>query len=113
MENRTKFRFLIPGSIVLQCQNGDKACMVKGQLVDFGRKGVGILTESFIRNGTEVKFFLMNREYDFRLKGSGRIKNVRPVRKDCCDFFRVGMEFVDVNEKLVFNIVERIKEMGW
>jgi hypothetical protein len=112
IDNRKKFRFLIPGSVVLRSVE-DRPRIIKGQLVDFGKKGVGIHTETNLRKDMVVDFFLMNKDYEFSLKGTGRIKNVRPITKRDFHIYRVGMEFVTVDEKEILAIVDRLKTMGW
>ena len=46
----------------------------KGLVVDFGGKGVGIHSDVYLDEGLEVKFLILNKEYDFKLKGGAKLQ---------------------------------------
>ena len=111
-DNRKQFRFLIPGSIVMQTVENEPHIR-KGLVVDFGRKGVGIHSDVYIDKGMVVKFLILNKEYDFKLKGTGRVTNIRFVRGKQKVMYRIGLEFEQVNAGELAAIIEQINAMGW
>jgi len=111
-ENRKQFRFLIPGSIVMQSIE-EAPRISKGLVVDFGKRGAGIHSEVLIEKGVEVKFLMMNKDYDFKFKGTGRIVNYRLTKTKNGPVYRLGLEFTSVDEKELDAIIENIQAMGW
>ena len=106
-ENRLFVRFPVSGSIIVQ-PDPQGSRVVECELFDLSFDGVGLYSPERLTWGVTVKFVINNRQLNINLGGQGRIVFCEPAKNN--NDFRAGIEFLEVDRKLVREILARVRQ---
>jgi len=108
MQERRKYlRFNTTGSVVLK--TGDAApATIKVELFNISFEGFSVYASEKIEVGTDVRFELNINLWYEPISGEGKIKYIQETKK-LDQFFRIGVEFVKVDRKVIQHIISLIQ----
>jgi hypothetical protein len=110
-ERRLFVRFLMSGIVVLQL-DPKKPEMINCELIDLSYDGVGMYSPQQLNVNTKVKFLLINRQLNVNIGGMARVAYCNPVKYSGRDYFRVGMEFSEVDREQIKAILKNIQQVS-
>ncbi|MFH1479161.1 MAG: PilZ domain-containing protein [Candidatus Omnitrophota bacterium] len=105
-ERRVFRRFDLGGEVSLKSKNGDGESL-SAYLGDMGLGGFCIETKEEMDLDKDVEFLVKTGSVDRPLMGTGRIRHI--VDRDY--FYRVGIQFTQVNENKVRHVIKNT--LGW
>jgi len=108
-EQRRYIRYNAEGSVVLKLENNISHSIPAG-LANIGFLGFGIETKEKIEVGTNVDFELITKLWDKPVIGKGKIIYVNEIKRYDTTVFRMGIEFLDVEQETIRCIINRIQE---
>jgi len=97
------------GSVVLQV-DPEKSISTDCELIDLSFNGVGLYSTLKLNAESRVKFLVINRQLNINLGGIGRVVYCQRVYADQ-DYYRVGLEFVEVDREQVKSILVKVREI--
>jgi len=74
---------------------------IKADLYDISFLGAGVCAPEKIELGVHVKFTLMIKIYNEPLIGEGRITYAFEIKKDDARVFRMGINFINIDNKKI------------
>jgi len=98
LEQRKHTRLSCEGRVGLKMRNGHLV-LVNGALNDFSRGGFRLDAQDEIDTGEKVEFFIKTPSLGHSLRGTGKIKNTRPIKKFGVCGYSLGVEFTQVDKK--------------
>lgn len=110
-EKRGYTRYNVNGEITLKAENGDPI-VFQVSVTDISFLGVSIyLAENVDNLIDEVILFDFTTELSSQsLSGKGKIKYAMEEKKGADLFYRVGLEFVDVDKKVLLDFLQVVQE---
>lgn len=110
-EKRGYTRYAINGEITLKEENGDPI-VFQVSVTDISFLGVSIyLAENVDNLIDKVILFDFTTELNSQsLSGKGKIKYTKEEKKGTDSFYRIGLEFVDVDKKALLNFLQIVQE---
>jgi hypothetical protein len=108
-ERRLFVRFLMSGSVIVQFDR-DSLITIDCELVDLGFEGVGFYSPKPIIV-EKVKFIIINRQLNVNISGTGKIIFCKAVKYNNEDYYRVGLEFIEVDRDQVRAILMQVREI--
>ena len=108
LELRKFKRYDARGRVTVKPQDGSGR-VVQADLVDVSFLGLGVQSSDKIDSGVIVKFEIFSDFKEEPISGEGRIKHLREVKKLGNTLFRMGIEFVNVDKKLIQGFMRRIQ----
>lgn len=110
-EKRGYTRYNINGEITLKAENGDPI-VFQVSVTDISFLGVSIhLAENVDDLIDKVILFEFTTELSSQsLSGKGKIKYAKEEKKEGDLFYRVGLEFVDVDKKALLYFLQAVQE---
>jgi len=109
MEHRLFVRFPMSGMVVLQLGTGDSAT-IDCELFDLGFEGAGLYSPKNLLVD-RVRFIVINHQLGVNLSGTARVVFSKPIKYNDKDYFRVGLEFIDVDREQIRGLLERVREI--
>ena len=108
MQERRKYsRFDSKGSVILKTE--DKAgAPIKAELSNISFEGFSVYAPEKIEVGADVRFELNINLWYEPISGEGKIKYIQEIKKPD-QFFRMGVEFVKVDRKVIQHIISLIQ----
>jgi len=106
-ERRRYTRFPTEGKVVLKLKDGS-ARTIQSELVDINFAGMSVHSPQTSEAGIDVSFDLTINLWDQPIAGDGRIKYVKEIQRHNT-VFRLGIEFVSVDKKIIRYIINRIQ----
>jgi hypothetical protein len=110
IERRLFVRFSMSGAVIVQV-DPQKSISIDCELIDLSFDGVGLYSMKEIRADAKVKFLIINRQLNVNLGGIGRVVYCQRVYADK-DYYRVGLEFVEVDREQVKSILVQVREIS-
>jgi hypothetical protein len=110
VERRLFVRFAMSGAAIIQV-DPEKSASIDCELIDLSFDGVGLYSTKLLKAGSNVKFLIINRQLNLNLGGIGRVVYSQRVYADK-DYFRVGLEFVEVDREQVKSILVHVREIA-
>ena len=110
VERRLFVRFAMSGAVIVQIdpqQNSSIDC----ELIDLSFDGVGLYAMKQLNADSRVKFLIINRQLNVNLGGIGRVVYCQRVYADK-DYYRVGLEFIEVDREQVKSILVQVREIS-
>jgi hypothetical protein len=107
-EHRLFIRYRVQGEVLLHTKNGDLKPL-KCDLVDLCFKGAGIYSKEKLEPETAVRFIIASKSFPEHIRGEGKIIYVRPMTRNGEDFFRLGLNFINVDSELLKDILLRLQ----
>jgi len=108
-ERRSYIRYEVEGCVNLITEE-DTPYTVKSDLKDIGYVGITVHANEKIEVGKDVKFELITKFGIQPVIGKGKIKNVQEIKKYGSNFYRLGIEFIDIDKVTIKDILTRILE---
>ena len=109
MERRLFVRFPMSGMAILQPELKDSST-IDCELFDLGFEGVGLYSpQNLIVD--RVKFIIINHQLGVNLSGIARVVFSKSVQYNGKAYFRVGLEFLEVDRDQVRSLLERVREV--
>jgi len=110
-EKRGYTRYNINGEITLKAENGDPI-VFQVSVTDISFLGVSVsLPENVDNLIDKVILFDLTTELSSQcLSGKGKIKYTKEERKGVDLFYRIGLEFVDVDKKALLDFLQVVQE---
>ena len=106
-ERRKYLRFNIAGSVVLK--TGDTTpVIIKAELFNISFDGFSVYTLEKIEIGNDVKFELNLKLWNEVIIGEGKIRYIHETKRPDGSF-RVGVEFCNIDKKVIQNIINHIQ----
>jgi hypothetical protein len=84
--------------------------LFKANLLDISFKGAGVHAKQMLAAGTPVRFIITSKSFEDHIGGDGRIVYARPMKRNEVAFFRMGIEFINVDSELVRDILLALQE---
>jgi len=106
-EQRWYIRYKIEGRANLKPE-GKKSGAIKTNLIDISYKGFAAYANEQIAGGTEVCFWLITKLWDEPIIGRGKVKYAQEIKRDEQTIFRLGIEFVEIDKKILQSIINYI-----
>jgi len=108
MQERRKYsRFNTKGSVILKTE--DKASTsIKAELSNISFEGFSVHAAEKIEVDTNVRFELNINLWYEPISGEGKIKYIQEIKKPD-QFFRMGVEFVKLDRKVIQHIISLIQ----
>jgi len=110
-ERRLFVRFSMSGIVVLQL-NPKKPDMINCELNDLSFDGIGMNSPQQLIPGTKAKFLIVNRQLNVNIGGMARVVYCNPIKYNGKDYFRVGLEFIEVDHEQVKAILKNIQRIS-
>jgi len=110
MERRLFVRFPMSGTAVMQPEQKDLRA-IDCELFDISFEGIGVFCPVQLRAGGLTKFLIINRQLNVNIGGMGRIAHSAPVKFNGKDYFRVGIEFIDVDSGQMRRLLQQIRDI--
>jgi hypothetical protein len=110
VERRLFVRFAMSGAVIVQV-DPEKSTSIDGELIDLSFDGVGLYATKKLNAGSKVKFLIINRQLNVNLGGIGRVVYCQRVYADK-DYYRTGLEFVEVDREQIKSILVRVREIS-
>lgn len=107
-EQREYIRLSAEGNVVLMPEDSTLRT-IKADLFDICSLGVGVCALEKIEVGIHVKFELTIKLCDEPLVGEGEIVYTNEVKKDDVLSFRMGIKFINVDNKKILNFLSVIQ----
>ena len=108
-ELRRYIRYNTEGGAIIKPEDGTSR-NIQANLVDISFLGIGVEAGEKISSGTDVEFELTTKLWDKTIIGKGKIKHVQEIKRYDTDIFRIGIEFIDVEQETIRCIISRIQE---
>ena len=108
-EHRLFIRYKIPGEVLIQPKDGINKT-IKANLIDLCFKGAGVYSNELIPTDTHVRILITSKAFEGHIRGEGKIRYVRILKKDQDELYRMGIEFVDVDSDLIRDILTQLQE---
>jgi len=110
-EKRGYTRYNISGEITLTEENGDPI-VLKVSVTDISFLGVSIFLYENVDNliNKVILFELTTELYSQTLSGKGKIKYTREEKKGDDLMYRIGLEFIDVDKKMLVDFLQVVQE---
>ena len=105
-ERRGYVRFDVQGQAVIKC--AEEPGGAQGEWTDISYGGFAMTTQDAFSSEEAVSFELTTDLLDEPLAGKGKIKNVNKVNRPGSAIFRVGIEFVDIDRRILLNLMEMV-----
>ena len=109
MERRLFVRFSMSGSVLIQ-PDQENSNTIDCELVDLGFEGVGFYSPKRIIV-EKVRFIIINRQLNVNISGTGKIIFCKSVKYNNTDYYRVGLEFIEVDHQQVRSILMQVREI--
>ncbi len=110
MQERRKFiRYDIEASMALKMDD-DPHRIIKGDLTNIGFRGMSAQLTERIPEGIIVSFELTTKLYDKSIIGKGKIMYIKEVKWHDVNIFRIGIEFVHIDNDAIKYIIARLQE---
>ena len=110
MERRLFVRFPMSGTAVLQPEQKSPRAL-DCEVFDVSYGGMGVFCPEQLDRGGLVKFVLLNRQLNVNISGMGRITHCSPAKFNDKDCFRVGIEFINVDNGQVRLLLQQIRDV--
>jgi len=108
MQERRKYlRFNTAGSVVLKIGDAVPA-IIKAELFNISFDGFSVYAPEKIEIGSDVKFELSVTLWNEVIIGEGKIRYIHETKRPDGSF-RVGVEFCDIDKKVIQNIINHIQ----
>ncbi|MFH0790252.1 MAG: PilZ domain-containing protein [Candidatus Omnitrophota bacterium] len=107
-DKRNFTRFVIAGVVVIKTEEGVLETF-RAYLDNVSFGGFLIYSQRSIDVDKIVKFELVIKPLAYSLSGKGKVKYVVKTTKYKSPFFRIGIEFVDINKDIVAYEIKRIQ----
>jgi len=98
-------RYLAEGSVVLE----GKSCSITADLVDISFTGMHVCAEKSIEPGSRVKFEIVSNLSSVTIAGEGEVKYAKKKATHDAKLFKMGIEFINVNESAIEHLINRIQ----
>lgn len=108
-EQRKFIRYEAEGRVTLSPDDGSSRA-IETELVDISFAGIGVFSPEKIEPGTSVRFELVTSLAGDRLIGTGQVRYAQGHKKYNTDVFRIGIEFIKLDQKLAQHIINGIQE---
>jgi hypothetical protein len=108
-EHRLFIRYKVQGDVLIHQKTGELK-PVKGDLVDLCFKGAGIYSKEKLEPEMPVRFIIMSKSFPEHIKGEGKIIYVRPMTRNGEDFFRLGLNFINVDSEQLRDILVHLQD---
>jgi len=112
MQERRRYqRFILEDNIFLKFESNPTKTM-QGKLLDISFGGLSVFLKEKINVGavvrTTVQFNAPN-SAEKQLVGKGKVVHASEYRLYAQDGFRIGLEFIEVDKKVVINIINELR----
>ncbi|MGD9015210.1 MAG: PilZ domain-containing protein, partial [Candidatus Omnitrophota bacterium] len=107
-EKRRYKRFNTQGRVVLKPEDGT-ARSISADLVDINFLGLGVNAQEKIEPEVSVKSELAHRFLNQPVVAQGKIKHTQEIKKPDSSIFRMGIEFISIDQKAMKNFINRIQ----
>lgn len=107
-EQRSYGRFDIEGNIILYPKE-DISRSIKADILNIGYLGMGISAKEKIEAGTYVKLEIVTKLYVEPIIGKGVIIYANEIKKYNTCIFRMGIKFVDIDNKKIKHLLSFIQ----
>ncbi|MCM8789612.1 MAG: PilZ domain-containing protein [Candidatus Omnitrophica bacterium] len=108
-EQRSYSRFSYEGNVVLKPEDATLRT-IKADLCDICYIGIGIFSPEIIEPGIHVKFELTIKLSNEPLIGEGRIVYAKEIQRDNSRAFRIGIEFINIDNRKIISLLSLIQE---
>lgn len=106
-EQRLYSRLDIKGTVILHLQD-DTSHIITADLLNVGFLGMGISAKEKIEAGSNVKFELIADLSVEPIIGEGIIVYANEIKKNDTSIFRMGIKFIDINNKRIEHLLTLI-----
>jgi len=96
------------GSVLVQI-DPEKPGTIDGDLIDLSFDGVGMYSPKQLIEDTTVKFLVINRQLNVNIGGLARVVFCKAEKYNDKDSYRVGLEFVSVDQRQVRATLKDVK----
>ena len=108
MQERRKYlRFNTVGSVVLKTGDGTPT-IIRAELFNISFDGFSVYTPEKIEIGRNVSFELSIKILNEIIIGEGKIRYIHETKRPDGSF-RIGIEFSDIDKKIIQNIINHIQ----
>jgi hypothetical protein len=106
-EQRRFIRYDTTGIVILNLLDGTSRS-IDAKLIDVSFLGICVFAQEKIEAGIDVNFELKSQLWNEPIIGKGKIKYALEIEKANTKVFRMGVEFIDVDEKTVEYFINRV-----
>jgi c-di-GMP-binding flagellar brake protein YcgR len=106
-EQRRFIRYDTEGFIILNLLDGTSRS-INAELVDVSFTGIRICAKEKIEAGIDVNFELRSQLWSEPIIGKGKIEFAQEINRNNTKVFRMGIKFLDVNEKIIEYFINRV-----
>jgi len=106
-DQRWYIRYKIEGTARLKAKAAGPSG-IKTDLLDISYRGFAAWADKKIEAGTEVEFELTTKLWNEPIIGKGEVKYAQEAKKDQGTIFRLGIEFKEIDKKILQTIINYI-----
>lgn len=106
-EQRWYIRYKVEGTVNLKTKAAESSG-IKADLMDISYRGFAAWANKKIEAGTQVGFELMTKIWDKPVIGRGEVKYAQEAKKDLGTVFRLGIEFKEIDKKILQSIINHL-----
>ncbi|MDP8230201.1 MAG: PilZ domain-containing protein [Candidatus Gorgyraea atricola] len=99
-------RYLVEGSVTLKI----KSCSIAADLKDISFTGMHVCADKEIKPGSKVKFEIVSNLSSVTIAGEGEVKYAKKKATHDAKLFKMGIEFINVNESAIEHLINRIQK---
>jgi c-di-GMP-binding flagellar brake protein YcgR len=103
-DQRWYIRYKIEGTANLKPKDAGSSG-IKTDLIDISFRGFAVWADKIIKSGTDVGFELITKLWDEPIIGRGEVKYAQEIKKEDRTIFRLGVEFRDMDKKILQSII--------
>jgi hypothetical protein len=109
VERRLFIRFVVSGIVVVQ-PDPEKSDTIDCELYDLSFNGAGLYSSKQLIPNTKVKYLIINRQLNVNIGGFAKVVYCNPLKYNNKDWFRIGMEFIDVERQQIQAILMQVRK---
>ncbi len=107
LESRGHLRYSIEGKANIK-PDDEPSRTISADLVDVCSTGVAVRANEKIETEASVSFELIIKQCDKPIPGKGKVKYLKEVKEGGDIFFRIGIQFIDVDKEEIRFIIAHI-----
>ncbi len=109
-ERRLFVRFAMSGIVVVQIDPSKKDT-IDCELSDLSYDGIALFSPQELKADSQIKFIVINGQLNVNIGGLGKVVYCKPVRYNDKSYFRVGIQFIEVDRAQVRTILTRVRDI--